>query len=373
MCGIFGVAKNAGRQSDFHIDKIREVLTNLAEESSVRGTDSTGLAIISKDKQEIYKSLYGSDELIMLPLWEQIKKEVNRDTSIVMGHVRFATTGTISIRNAHPFKIGKVIGAHNGVIFNHHSLASKFNKVIEVDSEGIFASINNMEIKDALEKIDGDFSLSFVKEDPEVVYFARETSRPLAMAYWKKARTLFWASTDEILQFALRASGLVLKSNTTHTEIIYSFDTRRFNGSPDYKTEKFETLDWFQSARNYGSCGTYAKSTPLYNNYSTKKLICIGCGEDTWHQSHFCWECRKEDSIYHFKCDVCRHHFHATRLTFDEENNELICRECMSDMKTVDCDFCGDPTHEPCMKASYGYRVCENCFVADYSTGWETV
>ena len=46
MCGIFGFAKTSGRQSDNQMRILRDVFTELTDESSIRGTDSTGFSII---------------------------------------------------------------------------------------------------------------------------------------------------------------------------------------------------------------------------------------------------------------------------------------------------------------------------------------
>ena len=43
MCGIFGYAKQSNAQTDQQMETINVVLKNLARESEVRGTDSTGI------------------------------------------------------------------------------------------------------------------------------------------------------------------------------------------------------------------------------------------------------------------------------------------------------------------------------------------
>ena len=121
MCGVFGLAKKADSQNNFQIEQSRLVLQYLADESSVRGTDSTGIAFISKESRSIFKTVMPSFDMIEHEDWEEkIIPELNRSTTAVLGHVRLATHGTISVRNAHPFAIGKVVGAHNGVLNNHN-------------------------------------------------------------------------------------------------------------------------------------------------------------------------------------------------------------------------------------------------------------
>ena len=50
MCGIFGYAKQSNAQTDQQMETINVVLKNLARESEVRGTDSTGIAVINENK-----------------------------------------------------------------------------------------------------------------------------------------------------------------------------------------------------------------------------------------------------------------------------------------------------------------------------------
>ena len=174
MCGIFGFAKKHNSQNDRQIDILRDVLTNLADESSVRGKDSTGFAVMTPDSRRTYKSLSDSSSLVRAKDWNKLIDEVNRDTTIVIGHVRLATHGTVNIRNAHPFTIGEVVGAHNGVIYNYNKLAKSRGKEVEVDSEVIFASLNKNEMNKAFTDIDGDFAVTWVKDSNKVIHLARE-------------------------------------------------------------------------------------------------------------------------------------------------------------------------------------------------------
>ena len=128
MCGIFGFAKQSGHQTDAQIDKLRDVFTNLASDSVVRGEDSTGVSIISPDERRTFKSIVASDKIVKHETWRSnILDRIDRESTIGIGHVRLATHGDVTMRNAHPFEIGSVLGAHNGVIHNYNELAKKYN------------------------------------------------------------------------------------------------------------------------------------------------------------------------------------------------------------------------------------------------------
>jgi hypothetical protein len=53
----------------------------------------------------------------------------------VMAHTRQATHGAVIPENCHPFTVGKITLAHNGVISNHGELNMKHGRTCAVDSE----------------------------------------------------------------------------------------------------------------------------------------------------------------------------------------------------------------------------------------------
>jgi predicted glutamine amidotransferase len=57
-------------------------------------------------------------------------------------HTRAMTTGAHVIHNNHPFAIGKIVGAHNGVVYNHEVLKTKYGRDFAVDSMHIFAHLD---------------------------------------------------------------------------------------------------------------------------------------------------------------------------------------------------------------------------------------
>lgn len=53
----------------------------------------------------------------------------------LMAHTRHATKGAITVRNAHPYRRGNVILAHNGAVWNYESLKDAEAEAPQVDSE----------------------------------------------------------------------------------------------------------------------------------------------------------------------------------------------------------------------------------------------
>tara|TARA_R100000742_G_C4278130_1_gene100629 strand:+ start:977 stop:2041 length:1065 start_codon:yes stop_codon:yes gene_type:complete len=337
MCGIFGYAKKHNAQSDFQIDKLREVLTYLADESVVRGQDSTGISMITPDNRETYKATAPSSELVEHDAWKSIVLDrVNRNSTIVIGHVRLATHGAVTERNAHPFEIGEVVGAHNGVIYNYNKLANVYSKNIEVDSEVIFASLNNNPMDKALEQLEGDFAVSWVKESNKILHLARESSRPIHVAYWRKARVLLWASTEEILKKALKRAGLILKHHGLKSELIYSFDTDKFEKGYTPEKTKFEAKERYNVYSYRPVHGSYSFYDDVYDTSSTDM--------DT------------KDSKP--RCDMCYGSYDGYSMVEIDDKTD-ICVDCYQDMHK--CDWCQDWMFMDEMTTFNRWEVCKEC------------
>lgn len=334
MCGIFGYAKRQNAQNDKQLETIKNVLTNLADESVVRGTDSTGVTMISPTDRRTFKSTEASDDVIQHDTWKSnILDRVTRDNTIAIGHVRLATHGVVTSRNAHPFEIGDVVGAHNGIIYNYNKLAEKYDKdKIEVDSEVIFEGLNANPMVSAIEQLEGDYAISWVKDSNKIVHLARETSRPISIAYWRKAKTLIWASTDDILKKSLNRAGLNLQCVSLLSEYIYSFDTDKF--ARRYKPSKTK----FNAKEK-----SYANTTVRYSHYNdysyTGWQSCSIQSEiDKFNDSYDTEEIDAKDFEENGQCGMCLDYFRNEELI--DIGDEEICWDCESDVD--ECSFCGD-------------------------------
>lgn len=75
----------------------------------------------------------------------------------IAGHTRHATTGAINRRNAHPFRFGRIIGAHNGCV------TFPRNRNYRVDSQYLFDLLNKHkgDYQTALEEVSGYWGLSW--------------------------------------------------------------------------------------------------------------------------------------------------------------------------------------------------------------------
>ncbi len=258
MCGIYGIAKSPTPYTNKQLKVVKKVLREMAVDSESRGAHSSGIAKVGANTR-IYKSLLPSSKFVDTKEYHDAVRSLKTDSYILLGHTRFATEGAIVKSNAHPFKVGDVVGAHNGCVYNISEMQSKLDKQCPVDSQLIFKSLNdNDNIQEAVQNFDADFALSFVKKNPMKLYLTREENRPLYVAYVPSFKTLFYASEDSFVEDALVKNGIndvdvySLNKNT-----LYAFDTAKFD---DIKTNVEKTKFKYDSRVYHYGINNYATS-----------------------------------------------------------------------------------------------------------------
>jgi len=124
MCGIVGYI---GKK------KALPILLHSLKTLEYRGYDSAGIAYRNNDKVEIIKSV---GKIAFL----EDKIDTDVDTTMGIGHTRWATHGGVTINNCHPHKVGDIVLVHNGIIENYIEIKDRLTKlgysfVGETDSE----------------------------------------------------------------------------------------------------------------------------------------------------------------------------------------------------------------------------------------------
>ncbi len=184
MCGIVGVV-GSKNSTAIILDGLKKL--------EYRGYDSAGIAVIVDGKFKTVK-----EEGKIARLEATLKKEKLQST-IGIGHTRWATHGRPSKQNAHPHASLKVCLVHNGIIENYQELREKLKKsgvkfLSETDSEVVphlieyyFAKTGDIKksLLAAVKEIHGTFALAVMfREDANVIAVAKRGS-PIVLGLGK--------------------------------------------------------------------------------------------------------------------------------------------------------------------------------------------
>jgi glucosamine 6-phosphate synthetase-like amidotransferase/phosphosugar isomerase protein len=231
MCGLYGFIGKPTKLT-------RKMLRELAVLNESRGTDSAGIAIIYKNKYHLYKKAVKSSIF-----WDKIKPEKfigidkNREPLIVIGHDRQATTGIISDKNAHPFQIGTVIMAHNGIISNFDELQALYKTKYEVDSQMIGYLLATIENKRSVfeNELEGWFTVPWVDlTEPDTLHIVKHDA-PLAFGVGKEG--IYFTSVEKDLVKVNRKYHARLSIGQCGSDKLY---TIRFSDGKFTKIDKEE-------------------------------------------------------------------------------------------------------------------------------------
>ncbi|MDR1260222.1 MAG: glutamine--fructose-6-phosphate transaminase (isomerizing) [Oscillospiraceae bacterium] len=107
MCGIVGYVGNK-KACDVIIKQLKKV--------EYRGYDSVGLSVVNDGKITTIKTVGMVSEI------EALVRDMTIEGICGIGHTRWATHGTPSVKNAHPHSTKRVAVVHNGIIENSAKL-----------------------------------------------------------------------------------------------------------------------------------------------------------------------------------------------------------------------------------------------------------
>ncbi len=181
MCGIVGYIGNKKA-----VDVLLSGLTKL----EYRGYDSSGIALWAKDKIKIYKAEGKLGNLKTLIDSNGINQ---LESTIGIGHIRWATHGVPNETNAHPHLscCKKLVLVHNGIIENFKTLREDLLKkghkfVSQTDTEVLVHLIEETlkdypnltdAVRNSLKKVVGAYALSiFYADNPDRLIAARKNA-----------------------------------------------------------------------------------------------------------------------------------------------------------------------------------------------------
>ena len=203
MCCLFGIMDYKHSLNHKQMNRILNALATVGES---RGTDASGIAYNKNGKLEIFKRPVPGHELNI---------QVPEGVSVVMGHDRMKTLGSERFNyNNHPFYGNADTPfalAHNGTIYNA-DLIRKDNNLpsthIKTDSYIAVQLLENSgelaydSLRYMAEQLDGSFTITVI-DNANNLYIVKGDN-PMCIYHYPKAGVYIYASTERILQTALR-------------------------------------------------------------------------------------------------------------------------------------------------------------------------
>ena len=183
MCGIVGYV---GYKS------VMDILVDGLEQLEYRGYDSSGVAVMCDEEIKVYKAI---GKLNNLREELQHHRGEFENSTMGIGHIRWATHGAPTVINAHPHtcNCGNLVIVHNGIIENYKELREELSKKgcvfrSQTDTEVVahlvaqkYAQTKDLTkaVREATKEIDGAYALCVMHNDCKNTLVLTKRNAPL--------------------------------------------------------------------------------------------------------------------------------------------------------------------------------------------------
>lgn len=198
--------------------KQEELFRLLVRKAQVRGVDSFGIAFAQGTMTKTHRGL-GPASKWLTKSGKRIQNVAA--SSVVLGHTRAASRGDVTLGNAHPFRIGGWIGAHNGCLQNSAELMveARYAPRGETDSEESLAWLVSEGLTlQAFAELRGWYAMTILKDDASELLIAVDARTPFAIAQVGDA--VVWHSIAAALDTSLRAVGIEAQVEEVKNQIL---------------------------------------------------------------------------------------------------------------------------------------------------------
>lgn len=249
MCGIVGyvgykIAPN--------------IVVDALSKLEYRGYDSAGIAYLDSTGLQIKRVVGGVDKL------SKCMHSCVINSSLMIGHTRWATHGRVNISNAHPHvnTTGQIAVVHNGIIENYVQLKDELIKVgikfesctdTEVIPNLIFQKLKGQKytkqniliaISDTIKQLKGSFALCILIKDVNLMFAAARFS-PLMIA---KTPTGCMVASDTL---GLCCGGSIYKMPDDSIAVLSKDDFECFD--QDLNLQTLNTITSYNQSENEGA------------------------------------------------------------------------------------------------------------------------
>lgn len=199
MCGLCGVAGQGIISRDL------EIFYDLLWVTGLRGHHSTGVFGYhpfrpKRHRFELTKRVQPSSSFVLQDQGTKAGYEVvgSINARLYMGHCRFATVGSVTANNAHPFDTGRYVSAHNGTLKD-----KKYKDKDKTDSQMMFEDMESRGVESVLNDLDfmSAFAVSIFDKTTKKLTLGTNGDRPLWMAVAKNRSVFYYASEKAALDF----------------------------------------------------------------------------------------------------------------------------------------------------------------------------
>jgi hypothetical protein len=245
LCGIAGYVAYDNKYDPC----LYAALTNMALHMQNRGSKSWGYT----NGKDIIKSLGKIEDG-----WNYSFA----DFGAAAIHTRHPTIGNLTEENSHPFKIGEIIGMHNGCVNNHYELLRKYDRNCQVDSEHIFHHIDK---GISLSDINAYGAIVFWKDG--MVHLGRFNGGDLTLAHTKMA--WLFSSTEVATRQSARFAGLskekfiLCKLNDDNVEVVGDLDFGPYSKSYGAWNDNMFEDSAYISPSQYNARRSLPSTTPF--------------------------------------------------------------------------------------------------------------